>query len=128
MPKPIVIAIDGPSASGKGTISRKLAAHFDFACLDTGVLYRAVGMAVVNSGGDPSDPKLAEKAALALDAEKLITSNNEDLRGDEASAAASKVAVIPEVRAALLKFQKRRGADCPPRGEKREKYVTLMRV
>jgi len=117
MPKPIVIAIDGPSASGKGTIARKLAAHFDFACLDTGVLYRAVGMAVVNSGGDPGNPAMAEQAALALDAEKLACACPPELRSDQASAAASKVAAIPEVRAALLKFQKDFCAQ-PPFGKK----------
>jgi cytidylate kinase len=99
---PLIIAIDGPSASGKGTIARKLAAHFGFAHLDTGLLYRAVGLLVVKSGGDPSDPKQAEKAALALDATEL---NNPALREDAAAVAASKVAAIPAVRAALLKFQ-----------------------
>jgi CMP/dCMP kinase len=100
---PLIIAIDGPSASGKGTIAKNLAKHFGFAHLDTGLLYRAVGMDVVRSGGDPSDAKLAERAALALDPAKL---NDPVLRGDEASVAASKVAAIPAVRVALLKFQK----------------------
>jgi CMP/dCMP kinase len=100
---PFIIAIDGPSASGKGTIAKKLAAALGFAHLDTGLLYRAVGMDVLRSGGDPSDVKLAGRAALRLDAAKL---NDPALRGDEASVAASKVAAIPEVRAALLKFQK----------------------
>src|ERR1700727_2411486 len=98
-----IIAIDGPSASGKGTIAHKLAAYFGFAHLDTGLLYRAVGVAVMLAGGDPADPAAAEKAASILDATKL---NDPALRGDEASAAASKVAAIPAVRAALLKFQK----------------------
>ncbi len=106
MSEPVVISIDGPSASGKGTIAKKLAAHFDFAHLDTGLLYRAVGMAVISSGGDPADAVLAEKVALALDAEKQLSACDADLRGDEASAAASKVASIPGVRKALLKFQK----------------------
>jgi len=100
---PIIIAIDGPSASGKGTVAKKLAAHFGFAHLDTGLLYRAVGMAVVQSGGDPSAPLLAEQEARALDVEKL---NDPALRDDAASVAASKVAAIPAVRAALLRFQK----------------------
>ena len=82
---------------------KKLAAHFGFAHLDTGLLYRAVGMAVMRSGGDPSDPVLAEQEARALDVEKL---NDPALREDAASVAASKVAAIPTVRAALLKFQK----------------------
>jgi cytidylate kinase len=99
---PFIIAIDGPSASGKGTIAKKLAEHFGFAHLDTGLLYRAVGLAVAASGGDPSDPERAEKAALALDAAQL---DNPALRDDAAAVAASKVAAIPAVRAALLKFQ-----------------------
>lgn len=101
-----VIAIDGPSASGKGTIARKLAAHLDFAYLDTGLLYRAVGMAVLRAGADPADPVLAEKEARALNATTLMQSNDEELRSDTASVAASKVAAIPAVREALLKFQK----------------------
>lgn len=100
---PIIIAIDGLSASGKGTIARRLAAHFGFAHLDTGLLYRAVGMDVARAGGDPSDPVAAERAALALDAAKL---GDPALREDAAGVAASKVAAIPAVRAVLLKFQK----------------------
>ncbi len=110
---PTIIAIDGPSASGKGTIARKLAAQLDFAHLDTGLLYRAVGMAVVRAGGDPVDPVAAEKAALALDYAALT---DPALRGDEASVAASKVAAQPAVRAALLKFQKDFCAK-PPNGK-----------
>ncbi len=115
---PLVIAIDGPSASGKGTVARKLAAHFDFAHLDTGLLYRAVGLAVLRVGGDPADPVLAEKAALALDSAQIMDlANDAELRGDEASLAASKVAAIPSVRAALLKFQ-RDFCALPPKGKK----------
>jgi cytidylate kinase len=102
-PPPFIIAIDGPSASGKGTIARKLAAHFGFAYLDTGLLYRAVGIAVMRSGGDPENAAEAERAALALDAAQL---DDPALRDDAVSIAASKVAVLPAVRAALLKFQK----------------------
>jgi cytidylate kinase len=113
-----VIAIDGPSASGKGTIARKLAAHFDFAHLDTGLLYRAVGLAVLRKDGDPADPALAKKAALALDQAQIMgLANDADLRSDKASLAASKVAVIPAVRAALLKFQ-RDFCTNPPQGKK----------
>jgi CMP/dCMP kinase len=105
---PIVIAIDGPSASGKGTIAKKLAAHFGFAYLDTGLLYRAVGLGVVRTGGDPSDPAAAEQAARALAnssmPEKLLA--DPELRGDKASNAASRAAAHAGVRAALLKFQK----------------------
>lgn len=110
---PIIIAIDGPSASGKGTIARKLAEHFDFAHLDTGLLYRAVGMVVAAAGGDPANPGLAERAALDLDPDQL---NDPSLRVDEAAVAASKVAAIPAVRAALLKFQ-RDFCALPPGGK-----------
>jgi len=113
-----VIAIDGPSASGKGTIAKKLAACFDFAHLDTGLLYRAVGLAVLKEGGDPADPAQAEKAALKLDGSKIMASAEDAaLRSDEASLAASKVASIPAVRAALLNFQKNFAAH-PPLGKK----------
>ena len=92
---PFTIAIDGPAASGKGTISRRVAEHFGFAHLDTGLLYRAVGARVMD-GEDP----LA--AAQTLRAEDLDATG---LRGAEVGQAASKVAAIPEVRAALADFQ-----------------------
>jgi cytidylate kinase len=88
------VAIDGPAAAGKGTISRAIAAHFGFRHLDTGLLYRAVGAL----GGDPI------VAAQALRPEDLV---REDLRSLAAGQAASRVAVIPEVRAALTDFQRR---------------------
>jgi cytidylate kinase len=88
------VAIDGPAAAGKGTISRAVANRFGFAHLDTGALYRAVGV----KGGDPV------VAAQTLTPEDLA---REDLRTLEAGQAASSVAVIPEVRAALLEFQRR---------------------
>ncbi len=88
------VAIDGPAAAGKGTISRAVAARFGFAHLDTGLLYRAVGA----KGGDPV------AAAEGLSAEDLA---RDDLRTLEAGQAASRVAVIPEVRAALVAFQRR---------------------
>lgn len=88
------VAIDGPAAAGKGTISRAIAAHFGFRHLDTGLLYRAVGAL----GGDPI------AAAQALRPEDLL---REDLRSLAAGQAASRVAAIPEVRAALTDFQRR---------------------
>lgn len=88
------VAIDGPAAAGKGTISRAVAERFGFAHLDTGALYRAVGV----KGGDPI------LAAQSLTPEDLA---RDDLRTLEAGQAASRVAVIPEVRAALLDFQRR---------------------
>lgn len=88
------VAIDGPAAAGKGTISRAVALRFGFQHLDTGALYRAVGV----KGGDPV------QAALRLMPEDLA---RDDLRTLEAGQAASRVAMIPEVRAALLDFQRR---------------------
>lgn len=90
------IAIDGPAAAGKGTISKAVAAHFGFAHLDTGLLYRAVGARTLD-GTDPID------AARALMAEDL---ENDNLRTPEVAQAASKVAVIAEVRSALVDFQR----------------------
>ena len=90
------VAIDGPAASGKGTIARAVAAHFGFAHLDTGLLYRAVGRRVL-SGEE------AVSAASSLVPEDL---ERDDLRGAEAAQAASRVAAIPEVRAALVDFQR----------------------
>ena len=90
------VAIDGPAASGKGTISRRLAQHFGFAHLDTGLLYRAVGLQMLQG----VDPLLA---AETLKAEALDPTL---LRTPDVAQAASKVAVIPEVRAALLDFQR----------------------
>src|SRR6202000_1526869 len=95
-----IIAIDGPSASGKGTIARKLAAHFGFAHLDTGLLYRAVGLAVLNAGGDPNNAPHAEKAARNLDPVKLMAAADDpELRSDKTSIAASQAAAHPGVRA-----------------------------
>ncbi|AMY68164.1 cytidylate kinase [Frigidibacter mobilis] len=91
------VAIDGPAAAGKGTIGRAVADRFGFAHLDTGLLYRAVG-AKVAGGMDPA------AAARALTPEDLARG---DLRSAEAGQAASRVAVLPEVRAALLDFQRR---------------------
>ncbi len=88
------VAIDGPAAAGKGTISRAVAQQFGFAHLDTGLLYRAVGL----RGGDPA------AAARSLTAEDL---QRPDLRTLEAGQAASRVATLPQVRAALLEFQRR---------------------
>ncbi|NMM44767.1 (d)CMP kinase [Rhodospirillaceae bacterium KN72] len=112
-PAPPVVAVDGPAASGKGTLARRLAKQFDFAYLDTGKLYRAVGMKVVRSGGDPEDEDAAEAAARALDISEL---EDPALSGDDAASAASKVAAIPGVRAALLEFQ-RTFAAVPPDGK-----------
>lgn len=108
----MIIAIDGPAAAGKGTLARRLAGELGFDYLDTGLLYRAVGMAVVRAGSDPADPVAAEAAALALSPGQLA---DQALRGDAAAQAASKVAAIPAVRAALLAFQRDFAAH-PPGG------------
>ncbi len=110
----MIVAIDGPAAAGKGTLARRLAAHFGLAYLDTGLIYRAVGMAVVRTGGDPNDPETAETAAKALKPGDLEAP---DLRFDAAADAASRVSAIPGVRAALLAFQRKFAAN-PPRGAK----------
>ena len=90
-----VVAIDGPAASGKGTIARAVALEFGFKHLDTGLLYRCVG-ALVNAGADPIE---AAKQLTLTDLQR------DDLRGEVAGKAASKVAAIPEVRSALLEYQ-----------------------
>ena len=110
----MIIAIDGPAGSGKGTLAKKLAAHFGFAHLDTGLLYRAVGMAVLRAGDSPDDAAAAERAAKTLDPAALA---DPALRGDEAANAASKVSAVPGVRAALLDFQRTFAAH-PPGGLK----------
>ena len=102
-PKTRIIAVDGPAGAGKGTVARRLAAHLGFAYLDTGLLYRAVGMKVLAQGGDPSHPEQAAAAARALTPVDL---EGAGLRSDEAAVAASQVAAIPDVRAALLAFQR----------------------
>jgi CMP/dCMP kinase len=103
-----IIAIDGPAAAGKGTLARRLAAHFNLPYLDTGLLYRAVGRRVLVMGEQPSDPAAAELAARLLRPADLERS---DLRDPEADAAAAAVASVPGVRDALLHFQREFGAE-----------------
>jgi cytidylate kinase len=91
------VAIDGPAASGKGTISRAVAEHFGLGHLDTGLLYRAVGKRMLQG-------EVPEAAAASLTADDL--SDPDALRGPDVAQAASKVAAIPEVRAALVDFQR----------------------
>ncbi len=101
--KPIVVAVDGPAAAGKGTLARRLAAVLGLPYLDTGLLYRATGRRVLDAGADPKDPEAAAAAARSLVPADLARS---DLRGPEADLAASAVAAIPAVRAALLDWQR----------------------
>ena len=110
----MIIAIDGPAGSGKGTLSRKLADALGYAHLDTGKLYRAVGLSVIDAGEDPRNEESALRAAQSLRPQALV---NKDILGDMAAAAASKVAAIKSVRAILLAFQ-RDFADAPPNGAK----------
>jgi cytidylate kinase len=106
----MIIAIDGPAASGKGTLGRKLAAHYGLRHLDTGLLYRAVAQALLDAGCAPDDTGVAVAAARALDPEHF---DEAALKGPAVGEAASVVSAIPEVRAALLDFQ-RDFAAAPP--------------
>jgi len=108
-----LITVDGPAASGKGTLARRIARHFGFAYLDTGLLYRAVGNAVIAKGNDFSTPDAAIAAAEKLTPKSL---KNPDLRSEAAGEAASRAAAIPEVRDALVTFQKDFAAS-PPDGK-----------
>jgi cytidylate kinase len=107
---PFVIAIDGPAASGKGTLARRIAEHFDFAHLDTGALYRAAALLVLNEAGDPANPGTAEAAARRVRPSIL---SDLRLRDNEVAAAASVVASIPQVRYALLEWQRNFAAHPP---------------
>lgn len=132
-----IIAIDGPAASGKGTLARLVAEHLGFAYLDTGLLYRAVGYQVLAGGGNPADPGVATQATEIILAkisppsvnnylrnQKLRDGHgsvsfesilkNQILREDHVGGAASKVAAVPAVRAALLKLQKDFAVSPPP--------------
>jgi CMP/dCMP kinase len=101
---PLVLAIDGPAASGKGTLARRLAAHYGLPHLDTGLLYRATARAILDQGHVLSDVNAAVAAAEALDAANLPETR---LRGAEMGEAASVVAAMPPVRAALVDLQRR---------------------
>ena len=105
-----VIAIDGPAASGKGTLARRLAEHFGFAHLDTGALYRATAFLVLEQAGDPADPVIAARAAGLV---YLGLLSDPRLRAETVSAAASIVAATPSVRRALLELQRNFAAHPP---------------
>ncbi|TXN39804.1 (d)CMP kinase [Methylobacterium sp. WL7] len=105
---PLVIAIDGPAASGKGTLAKRLADHYRLPHLDTGLLYRAVALAMIDAGLSLDDSEAASRAAHALDADRL---DDPRLRDRAMGEAASRISAVPEVRAALLAWQRRFAAD-----------------
>ena len=108
----IVIAVDGPAASGKGTISRRLAKHFHFAHMDSGALYRLAAFSVLEAKGDPKNETDALRGAQTID---FNLAGDSRIRTDIVGQAASFVAAIPAVRAALLDFQRNFLAS-PPGG------------
>jgi cytidylate kinase len=106
----ITIAIDGPAASGKGTLARRIAAELGYAWLDTGLLYRAAGIIAADVGANPADPVAAAEAARTL-AQRVADQgpsalDDPRLRGDLAADAASKLSIVPAARAALLELQR----------------------
>lgn len=105
-----VIAVDGPAASGKGTIAHRLGEAYGYPVLDSGLLYRAVGVRLLADGGDPDDQALATAIALALDPAEL---ERPEVRSRAAGEAASRVAVHPDVRIALREFQQSFAAQEP---------------
>ena len=107
-----VVAVDGPAASGKGTLARRLAAHYGFAHLDTGRLYRAVALRCLRHGIGPTDATHAAAEAAGLGPEDL---NDPALRDEATGHMASQVAALPLVRQALVDYQ-RRFAATPPGG------------
>lgn len=104
----MIIAVDGPTASGKGTVAAGLARRFGLKRLDTGALYRAVGLSVLDAGGDPHDPVAAAAAARALD---LSAIDEHRIRSSAVGLAASAVAAMSPVRAALKEAQRAFAAD-----------------
>ena len=106
----MIIAIDGPAASGKGTLGKRLAHHYGYRHLDTGVIYRAVAKALLDARADLTDEALAVAAALELDPEKF---GDPVLKTQRVGDAASVVSAIPGVRRALVNFQRQFAADPP---------------
>src|SRR6266704_6619838 len=106
----MIIAIDGPAASGKGTLGKRLAHHYGFRHLDTGVIYRAVAKALLDAGADFTDEARAVAAAMELDPEKF---GNPALKTQIVGEAASVVSAIPKVREALVNFQRQFAAGPP---------------
>jgi len=106
----MIIAIDGPAASGKGTLAKRLAAHYGYRHLDTGVIYRAVAYALIRAGADIRDEARAVQAAMELDPDKF---EDPILKTQTVAEAASVVSAIPRVREALVNFQRRFAAGPP---------------
>ncbi len=106
----MIIAIDGPAASGKGTLGKRLAAHYGLRHLDTGLIYRAVAKAVLDRGARPDDPVAAVSAARALDPSSF---DEATLKTHAVGEAASIVSAIPELRAVLVDFQRDFAAQPP---------------
>src|SRR5207247_9126751 len=106
----MIIAIDGPAASGKGTLGKRLAHHYGYRHLDTGVIYRAVAKALMDAGADLTNETLAVSAALELDPEKF---GNPALKTQIVGDAASVVSAFPKVREVLLNFERQFAADPP---------------
>ena len=113
MSAPIVIAVDGTAACGKGTLARLLARHYRFAHLDSGALYRLVALGVIEANGDPTNEADAVKAARAIDPARAT---DPIIRRDDVGRASSQVAAMPAVRRELFDYQ-REFAARPPRGE-----------
>ena len=106
----MIIAIDGPAASGKGTLGKRLAAHYGLRHLDTGLIYRAVAKALLDAGHPPGNRVRAVAAAEALDPTRF---DETALKSQAVGEAASLVSAIPEVRGALLAFQRSFGRTSP---------------
>ena len=106
----MIIAIDGPAASGKGTLAKRLATHYGYRHLDTGVIYRAVAHALLTAGIDLKDEARAAEVALTLDP---ATFDNPAFKSQAVGSAASVVSALPKVREALVSFQ-RQFASQPP--------------
>lgn len=111
---PLIIAVDGPAASGKGTLSRRLSSYYGLAYLDTGILYRGVGWILLTRNLDPRNEEDAGRVAREFSLEQI---DGADIRTPDVSRASSIVAAQPAVRDALLQFQ-RDFAGAPPKGTK----------
>jgi len=115
MTRPLpVVAIDGPAASGKGTLARRIADALGFALLDTGALYRAVALSMIRAGTDLDDTVAATEAARALTPDSIAELTADPaLRQDDTAAGASRVSAVTGVRLALLEFQRNFAANPP---------------